>query len=559
MQYKMITGAVKKKSRKKNAFRHKSLAAFFLFWYNNSAMNTKHYYSPKQGRLPVFISDILNICDPVLAFDRIMEEIEIDKYLKPEPFSRLGRPGYNRVNMLKTILFGFMDTGYASLRELEDRCKTNIRYMYLMDYETPSYRSFSYFINEELTDSVQGIFKAIMSYIEKTDGVDLQHLYIDGSKFEANANKYSWVWKKATEKSRYRLYANITTLFTEMNETLAYTGMKIDTGTEYTPECLETILDRYAYVCQIDEKDFVAGRGHRKSREQRYYEKLKGYIDKLREYVVKIKICGPDRNSYSKTDPSATFMRIKTDYMGNDQLLPAYNIQIGVADEYIAVVDVMQYRSDIDCFIPLMEKFHEMYGFYPKYPVADAGYGSYNNYLFCQEHGMEKYMKFTMYKKETSDDKYHNDPFRAVNFKTNENGKMVCPNGKEFNFAYRKPIKGNQYGRQEEYYTCEDCSGCPYAEKCKKTDKNRTVRINEELSAMHKEVIDNLESIHGAMLRMNRSIQAEGTFGIMKYDRWYKRTVRRGLESVRLELFLVSIGHNLYKYHNKRMKLREAA
>ena len=488
-----------------------------------------------------------------------MEEIEIDKYLKPEPFSRLGRPGYNRVNMLKTILFGFMDTGYASLRELEDRCKTNIRYMYLMDYETPSYRSFSYFINEELTDSVQGIFKAIMSYIKKTDGVDLQHLYIDGSKFEANANKYSWVWKKATEKSRYRLYANITALFTEMNETLAYTGMKIDTGTEYTPECLETILDRYAYVCQIDEKDFVAGRGHRKSREQRYYEKLKGYIDKLREYVVKIKICGPDRNSYSKTDSSATFMRIKTDYMGNDQLLPAYNIQIGVADEYIAVVDVMQYRSDIDCFIPLMEKFHEMYGFYPKYPVADAGYGSYDNYLFCQEHGMEKYMKFTMYKKETSDDKYHNDPFRAVNFKTNENGKMVCPNGKEFNFAYRKPIKGNQYGRQEEYYTCEDCSGCPYAEKCKKTDKNRTVRINEELSAMHKEVIDNLESIHGAMLRMNRSIQAEGTFGIMKYDRWYKRTVRRGLESVRLELFLVSIGHNLYKYHNKRMKLREAA
>ena len=157
----------------------KSLAAFFLFWYNNSAMNTKHYYSPKQGRLPVFISDILNICDPVLAFDRIMEEIEIDKYLKPEPFSRLGRPGYNRVNMLKTILFGFMDTGYASLRELEDHCKTNIRYMYLMDYETPSYRSFSYFINEELTDSVQGIFKAIKSYIEKTDGVDLQHLYID--------------------------------------------------------------------------------------------------------------------------------------------------------------------------------------------------------------------------------------------------------------------------------------------------------------------------------------------------------------------------------------------
>ena len=124
---------------------------------------------------------------------------------------------------------------------------------------------------------------------------------------------------------------------------------------------------------------------------------------------------------------------------------------------------------------------------------------------------------------------------------------------------YRKPVKGNQYGRQEEVYQCEDCSGCPYAAKCKKTDKNRTVRINEELTTMHQEVINNLESIQGALLRMNRSIQAEGTFGIMKNDRWYKRIVRRGIESVRLEVLLVSIGHNLYKYHNKKMRLQEDA
>ena len=151
-----------------------------------------------------------------------MEEIEIEKYLKPEPIWKLGRPGYNRVNMLKTVLFGFMDTGYVSLRELEDRCKTNICYMYLMDYETPSYRAFSHFINEEIADSVQDIFKAVMAYIEQADGVYLQHLYIDGSKFEANANKYTWVWKKTTEKSRYRLFAKITELLADMNETLAY-------------------------------------------------------------------------------------------------------------------------------------------------------------------------------------------------------------------------------------------------------------------------------------------------------------------------------------------------
>ena len=109
---------------------------------------------------------------------------------------------------------------------------------------------------------------------------------------------------------------------------------------------------------------------------------------------------------------------------------------------------------------------------------------------------------------------------------------MRCPNDKEFHFLYRKNVRGNQYGRKEELYECEDCSGCPYAEKCKKTDKNRTVRINQELTSMHQEVIENLESIHGALLRMNRSIQAEGTFGIMKNDRWYKRIVRRGIHSV---------------------------
>ena len=108
-------------------------------------------------------------------------------------------------------------------------------------------------------------------------------------------------------------------------------------------------------------------------------------------------------------------------------------------------------------------------------------------------------------------------------------------------------------------YQCEDCSSCPYAEQCKKTDKNRTVRINRELTAMHQEVIENLESIQGALLRMNRSIQAEGTFGIIKNDRWYKRIVRRGIKSVLLEVFLVSIGHNLYKYYNKQKKTETAA
>ena len=480
----------------------------------------KSYSNAKQAVLPILISDYLDICDPVLTFDRFMEEMDLEKYLREIPKHDTGRPGYNPASMLKTVLFGFMTKGYISLRELEDSCKVNLRFMYLMDHETPSYRTFGYFINEVLRDSIEEIFKDINRKIFETEHVDLQHLYIDGSKFEANANKYSWVWKKATEKSRYRLFDKITKLLQEINEEIACTGTRFCINTEYAPEYLTEAAGKYAQMWQIDETTFVHGRGHHKTMQQRHYEKLMGYVEKLDEYVEKIHICGEGRNSYSKTDHAATFMRIKTDYMGNDQLLPAYNVQIG---------------------------------------VADAGYGSYNNYIFCEQNGMEKYMKFPMFKKETTDKKYHADPFRAVNFPIGEDGIMRCPNGKAFHLQYRKSIKGNAYSRQEEVYQCEDCSGCPYTEQCKKTDKNRKVRVNRELTAMHQEVIENLESIQGALLRMNRSIQAEGTFGIIKNDRWYKRIVRRGMESVRLEVFLVSIGQNLYKFHNKKLRTATAA
>lgn len=517
-------------------------------------MKTLHnnYCNSKQGYLPLFLSDCLDLLDPVLTFDRLMGGIDLNKYLTDIPEYTTGRLRYNPVNMLKTVLFGFMTSGYCSLRELEDNCKVNIRFMYLMDHQTPSYRTFGYFINEILQDKIENIFNDINHAIFNDEHVDLQHLYIDGSKFEANANKYTWVWKKAAEKFRYKLYEKITAEIEEINAEIAWSGVQITTNPEYVPDYLNEIVEQLVLLWELDTSTFVYGSGKRKSKEQRHYEHLTTFCQKLQEYIQKIEICGPNRNSYSKTDNSATFMRIKTDYMGNDQLLPAYNVQIGVTDEYIAVVDVNHYRSDMDCFVPLMEHFKQTYGFYPKYPVADAGYGSYNNYIFCEQNGIEKYMKFPMFKKETKDEKYHEDPFRAVNFRIDEQGVMRCPNDKAFHFLYRKNVRGNQYGRKEELYECEDCSGCPYAEKCKKTDKNRTVRINQELTSMHQEVIENLESIHGALLRMNRSIQAEGTFGIMKNDRWYKRIVRRGIHSVKLEVLLVAIGHNLYKYQKKK-------
>ncbi|WP_242946004.1 transposase [Clostridium sp. DSM 8431] len=165
---------------------------------------------------------------------------------------------------------------------------------------------------------------------------------------------------------------------------------------------------------------------------------------------------------------------------------------------------------------------------------------------------MEKFMKFTMFEKETKNKKYCDNPYRAINFSRDDEGNLICPNGKKFIFKYEKKVRKNKYGRTEEFYECEDCEGCPHrSECCKRTTRNRTVSLNRELTSMHKEVINNLESIHGVLLCMNRSIQSEGTFGIIKWNRSYKRLFRRGLDNVILELTLISCGYNLYKYNNK--------
>lgn len=524
--------------------------------------NTSGNYTLKQLKLPLVIEKLINISDPVYTFCDVMDHIDLTPYFVEEKGYKTGRPRCDAEKLLKVILFAFMENGYCSLRDIEKLCNTDIRYMYLLDeMKAPTFVTFGNFIRNELTTSIENIFNDINAYIFEKDKVDLNHTYIDGTKIEANANKYTWVWKKSCIRNRNKVFVNISVLIDEMNTSVlnAY-GLKIETRDEYAIEYLEDVLTKYAEVTDLNFNSFVHGKGHRKTIFQKQYEKLNRYKERLKTYANHIEICGESRNSYSKTDHDASFMRIKTDYMGNDQLLPAYNLQAAICDEYIAAIDIKQYASDMECFVPLMEKFNKTYGHYPKYPVADAGYGSYNNYIYCEQHGMEKYMKFTMFDKETKNKKFHEDPYRIVNFKTNDKGELTCPNGKRFVFKYNKHVYKNKYGRTEEVYECEDCSGCPYrSECCKKKEGNRTARLNRELTSMHKEVINNLESIHGALLRMNRSIQSEGTFGIIKWDRSYKRLFRRGLENVNLELTLIACAFNLYKYHNKRKRLEMTA
>lgn len=522
---------------------------------------SKTYSTPRQLKLPLDLEKIIDISDPVYTFCEVMDHIDLNKYFVNKDY-KTGRPRCDSCKLLKVILFAFMEHGISSLRELEKLCRTDIRYMYLLDdMKAPSFATFGNLIRNELTDSIEQIFMDVNRYIFEKEHVDLEHAYIDGTKIEANANRYTWVWKKSCIRNRDRVFEKISRLIDSVNaEVLSFLGVKLEKREIYAIEYVEEMLALYKKATGLDRSAFVTGRGHRKSLHQRQYQKMQEYLERLKNYARHIEICGETRNSYSKTDHDATFMRIKRDYMGNDQLLPAYNMQTVICDEYIAVIDARHYASDTECFVPLMEKFKRSYGHYPKYPVADAGYGSYNNYLYCEEHGMEKYMKFTMFEKEIKDKKYHENPYRADNFRRDEEGSLICPNNKRFIYKYDKHVRGNKYGRTEEIYECESCEGCPHRpECCKRTRGNRTIRLNRELSAFHHEVIENLESIHGALLCMNRSIQSEGTFGIIKWDRSYKRLFRRGEKSVILEFTLISCGYNLYKYHNKSRRRMKAA
>lgn len=518
---------------------------------NNNYINN---YTPIQLRLPLIFDELIKFDDPVYSFNQVMEGVDLQKYLKKEKKDNRGRKGYNPVTLLKVILFAFQIRGYASTREIADLCYNDIRFRWLLQYEErfPSHMTIDNFMNEYLLDTIDNIFVEINNYIFSKTNVDMEHTYIDGTKIEANANKYSWVWKKACISFRNKLFVKITKLLESMNEECKLSGYVYTIMDVYPIDYMEKVYINFMNTHTVNKENFVYGQGTRKSFTQKTYELLNEYIAKLKEYAYKIDKCGGNRNSYSKTDNDATFMRIKRDYMGNDQLLPAYNIQLSVNDEFISVYDVEQFASDTDCFVPLMEKYAKYYDKYPKYPVADAGYGSYNNYLYCEEKGMEKYMKFAMYKKTVEDKKYRDNIFRAVNFKTDNEGNLICPNNKKFIFQGTRAVKGNKYGRTEEIYTCEDCSNCPLKDKCTKSKTNRTININRELTSFHQEVINNLESIHGALLRVNRSIQSEGAFGIIKQDKFYRRIVRKGLDKVNLEIGMISIGYNIYKYHNKR-------
>lgn len=488
--------------------------------------------------------------DPVVTFVEVLGGMDLRKYFVSKP--TVGRLGYNATTLLKIVLFAMMENR-RSLREMEKACRTDIRFMWLSGGARPTHATFQHFINGQLKQSVETILRDVTVQIGKKTKIELKTSYLDGTKIEANANKYKWVWKSASKTRREKLNAKIGKELARMNgEGLRYEGKAFTIKDRYEAADLLAVIGWLVGEMERQELRSVYGKGTRKSEVQRHFEHLEDNLEALMRYEEEIRICGPDRNSFAKTDHGATFMRMKEDAMMNGQLKPGYNLQLAVSDGYVTAVGTYQERNDQGTFSSMADKLHAMYGFYPTDIVADAGYGSIENYLACRERKMRPYVKYAMYSKE-KERKYRKDPYRVANMRR-EDGSYVCPQGHAFAKVCVRTRKAGNIEYRADEYECGHCEGCPVKSKCTKAKGNRRIEVCELGIELYAEAKALLDSEEGIRLRINRSIQAEGAFATIKEDGGYRRLSRRGLENANLEFHLVAIGHNLFKYHQERVK-----
>lgn len=511
--------------------------------------NYNHYSGFVQLSLPFDLSVKIDSNDPVFSFLEAVEGIDFSKFVKITRSNNTH--SHDRVMLLKTLLFAFQE-GNRSLTKIAQLCKTDIRYMYLTNEECPSAMAFQR-MTEQLKESIDDVFFTISKHIARDLMLcDTDVQYIDGTKIEANAHKNSFVYKKRIMNAETRLFERITEDIYRLNETYGY---HYPVKGKYEAFDMGVICQYLMEVITCQNIQLVYGKGKRKSEFQRFYDLFLGYYIKLNEYEFWLNIMGK-RNSCSKIDHDATFMATKYDYYNQTGVTrPCYNCQIAVCNGIITNSDVFQNPADQHTWIPFMDRYEEAYGERPKYPVADAGYGSYDNYLYNVEHEIELVQKFSMYGKE-EDKQFKKRKFNSLNWKINEEGFKICPDGRVF----------DQYGYDRIQYTRNDnlsitqiyteknhCEGCPLKEECTK-GKYRTYGKNVILNELQEKVKENLSTSEGQEMKKERSIQVEGAFGVIKQDMGFTRFTRTGMKSVKMEFLLVCIGYNLRKYHLYRIK-----
>lgn len=490
----------------------------------------------------------LGICIPeddfVFTVAEICEGLDYTELYKT--YVRMWRK-VNPVTLFEILVFAFMNRLFSS-REIERACKTDIRFMWLLDGEpAPSDSTISRFMRGHLAEVIEDLFYQFVAKLCEMGEVKFKNLFVDGTKIEAYANKYTFVWKKAVEKNLAKLDKKIESVLPVIAERYGFTQ---DVTLE---ECHDALIRQAQWLNLV----FAVGKGNHKTQLQRDIETLEVFLSKKAEYASHLGKFG-SRNSYSKTDVDATFMHMKEDYMRNGQLKPGYNIQIGVESEYIVGVGSFSNRTDVNTLIPFLNRIQSHTHRRFERIIADAGYESSENYLYLQENGQECYIKPQNYEISKTR-KYKTDPYSVENMAYNAaKDEYTCPDGRKLKFRREtKKTTENGYVVATRYYSNDTCGRCPHKGKCHRSQKGyRTVRVNQVLNEFRPKVLEALTSDEGILLRRNRSIQVEGVFGVLKEDYGFRRFLTRGKRNIETQFFLLAFAFNIEKLCNRTKKGR---
>lgn len=507
-----------------------------------------------QIKLPLDVEILIPADDPVRLLSAFVEGMELsDLY---QTYGKIKKDQATPRQLLKIMVYASMNRIYSS-RDIETACRRDINFMYLLEGKpAPDHATFARFISLHFAQCSKKTLAEVSKLLYSLGEVSGESIFIDGTKIESVANKYTFVWKKAVTKNQAKLFDKILVLVEECENLY---GFRIAYNGKVSLHTLKRLRKKLCRIRQEEGIAFVHGTGRRKTRLQRSLETLETYIAKLKEYNKKLYVCG-DRNSYSKTDPDATFMRMKEDAMLNGQLKPAYNLQHGVDSEYITWLDISPRPTDTRTLIPFLKDMELYLPFKYQEIVADAGYESEENYLFLEENGQLAYIKPQNYEISKTR-KYRQDIGRMENMTYDEKADCYyCKNGQVLTVQYEKREKtASGYRRTVTVYGSNGCSGCPFKTDCIKgnncktpmEDRQKVLYVSKKMKEKRQETLERITSDHGTQLRMNRSIQAEGSFANIKEDMGFRRYLYRGNANVTAQSILLAIGYNINKLHHK--------
>ena len=498
----------------------------------------KQYYQGQVCMFPMSLDEKISADAPVRLVNQIVDEFDISKVI--DTYKGGGSSSYNPRMMLKLVLYGYLNNMY-SCRKIEKQNLENIHYMWLTGMQTPDHNTINNFRSKNLKDTIHELFTQVVLILVEMGHLSLDVIYTDGTKMESRANRYTFVWRKTVEKNKAKLEAKIQKVLEQIDEGIAQDNQPDDEPP--TPIDSKELRRR---IAQINRENLS------KTEKKAVKTLEEKHLPKLMEYETHLKTLG-NRNSYSKTDKDATFMRMKDDHMKNGQLKPAYNVQVGTEKQFITHYDFFPNPTDFLTFIPFNNGFKERYGKMPKKQVADSGYGSEENYEFMQINDIEPYVKYPLFHAEQKK-KYKNNPFIAQNlFYNKEKDYFVCPMGQRMEKVGNSTRKSeNGYISNTTFYEAKNCHGCPIKCLCHNAKGNRRIEVNHKLNQYRKNARKLLNSCEGRYHRKQRPIEPEAVFGQTKANKQYYRFRHFGQDKVEMDFSIFAIAFNIGKLYNKK-------